>query len=61
MNIESQSEILLSNLNPTHKQKLKEFLSSSESDKSRSSSGDENSDEDFEDFKKDGYHPTHHQ
>lgn len=58
MGLDSQSDINIVNLNP-NSQKLKEYLSSDEDSDSRSSSGDENSDEDFEDFHKDGYHPVH--
>ena len=55
MGLESQADLNIINLNPNAKLKVKEFLS----DEEESSSNDENSDEEFEDFHKDGYHPAH--
>ena len=56
MGLESQADLNIVNLNPN--QKLKEYLSDEETSE-ESSHGDENSDEDFEDFHKDGYHCAH--
>ncbi len=53
MGLDSQSEIGLMNYNANSVTKDVSACSS------LSSSGDENSDEDLQDFAKDGYHPVH--
>jgi hypothetical protein len=55
MRIETGGELSINNLNEAAS-KLKEFLSEGSASES-SEEGD--SDEDFEDYRKDGYHPAH--
>lgn len=54
---ETQSELEICNLNPLKQKEIKEFISSDES--SEESGSNEDEDEDFEDYVKDGYHPIH--
>lgn len=51
-----QADIILTNQNGSKQSYLKEDESS---DATNSVTSDLNSDEDFEDFKPEGYHPTH--
>lgn len=60
MALDCQADIQIINYNPNNSSALgNKSQLSDESESQQSSSGDENSDEDFEDYRKDGYHPVH--